>query len=122
MRFAADSHPEGYLIRSYGESALTIRDATYRHAILISATQLLPLPELRRAASLSEREAQALLAMEPHIVLVGSPHPDDWPSAQWRTRFLQRGVGVEIMNTGAACRTYNVLMSERRSVAAVLIP
>ena len=52
MRFAADSHPEGYLIRSYGESALTIRDATYRHAILISATQLLPLPELRRAASL----------------------------------------------------------------------
>ena len=122
MRFAADSHPEGYLIRAYGEGVLRIGDASHDTAIIVSATRLLPLPTLHRAAELGMSEAETLLALQPQIVLVGSPHPDDWPSVQWRANFLERGVGVETMNTGAACRTYNVLMSESRPVAAVLIP
>jgi len=122
MRFAADSHPEGYLIRSYGSGSLRIGQSVHETAIILSATTLLPIPQIQRACELTMGELDAMLATSPQVVLIGSPHADDWPGPQWRAAMLQRNVGVEVMNTGAACRTYNVLMSERRLVTAVLIP
>lgn len=122
MRFAADTHPEGYLIQSYGSGSLRIGQIVHRTAIILSATTLLPVPQVQRAAELTMSELDALLETNPQVVLVGSPHADDWPSQPWRARLLQQNVGVEVMNTGAACRTYNVLMSERRLVSALLIP
>lgn len=122
MRFAADTHPEGYLIRSYASGTLQIGQAVHHTTIILSASALLPIPHIHRADALTMSELETILTTSPQVVLIGSPHADDWPAPQWRAGLLRRNVGVEVMNTGAACRTYNVLMSERRLVTAVLIP
>jgi uncharacterized protein len=45
-----------------------------------------------------------------------------FPDAAFGAQFLKSGIGFEVMNTGAACRTFNVLVSEQRRVVALLIP
>jgi uncharacterized protein len=122
MRFTADFSPDAFIIRSYARGALNINGVVHHDPLLLSAAGVTPLSGVPRAADLSLLHAEAVLATAPQIVLVGSPHADDWPSAQWRAYFLSRGIGLEVMNSGAACRTYTVLTSERRPVAAVLLP
>ena len=122
MRFTADFAPDAPVIRSYARGELNINGVVHREALVLSAAGVTPLRGLQRAADLSTLHAETVLALAPQIVLVGSPHADDWPSSEWRAQFLSRGIGVEVMNAGAACRTYTVLTSERRPVAAVLLP
>ena len=59
---------------------------------------------------------------EKEIILVGTGDTLRFPPAAWTAGYLACGIGVEIMDTAAACRTYNVLMAEGRRVAAGLLP
>jgi uncharacterized protein len=122
MRLNPDLSPDAVTIRGYARGEVLIGQTLYREPVLLTPTQVAPLAAVARAAELTQTHVEQLLAAEPQIVLVGTPHADDWPSAAWRAQFLSRGVGVEVMNTGAACRTYTVLASELRRVAAVLLP
>ena len=55
------------------------------------------------------------------FLLLGTGDHQRFPSAVIREAFAAAGVGLEVMGTGAACRTYNVLLAEQRAVAAALI-
>jgi uncharacterized protein len=55
------------------------------------------------------------------VVLLGTGRTVSFPDISVRHAFADAGVGLEIMDTGAAARTYNVLLAERRPVAAALI-
>ncbi|MCG8562519.1 MAG: MTH938/NDUFAF3 family protein [Hyphomicrobiales bacterium] len=55
------------------------------------------------------------------FLLLGTGDHQRFPSAAIREAFAAAGVGLEVMGTGAACRTYNVLLAEQRAVAAALI-
>ncbi len=61
-----------------------------------------------------------ILALEPEVVLLGTGSRQIFPAASFRARFLSAGIGFEAMDTGAACRTFNVLVAEQRRVAALL--
>jgi uncharacterized protein len=71
---------------------------------------------------LSEDSFTALLQMKPALVIFGSGNKIRFPKPQWLRGLVQARVGIETMDTAAACRTYNVLASERRSVVAALLP
>jgi uncharacterized protein len=71
---------------------------------------------------LSEASFTALLQMKPALVIFGSGHKIRFPKPQWLRGLVEARVGIETMDTAAACRTYNVLASERRSVVAALLP
>ncbi len=72
-------------------------------------------------ADLSSDDFEQLLALRPEIVIFGSgPSLRFVPPALHRALFAQR-VGIETMDTAAACRTYNVLASEGRAVVAALL-
>ena len=55
------------------------------------------------------------------FVILGTGKTQVWPSADLRKQFDERRIGLEVMDTGAAVRTYNVLLAEKRPVAAALI-
>ncbi|MEM1307569.1 MAG: Mth938-like domain-containing protein, partial [Pseudomonadota bacterium] len=57
----------------------------------------------------------------PSFLLLGTGARQVFPSAELRAAFIERGIGLEPMDTGAACRTYNVLLAEKRPVAAAII-
>ena len=70
---------------------------------------------------LTAADLEPVLGLAPEVVLLGTGAHQQFPdSAILRILYEQR-IGVEIMDTSAACRTYNVLVSEGRSVAAALI-
>ena len=61
------------------------------------------------------------LALEPELVLLGTGARQIFPDAAYGAQFLRAGIGFEVMDTSAACRTFNVLVGEQRRVAAMLL-
>jgi uncharacterized protein len=65
---------------------------------------------------------QELIDREPEVILVGTGDRIRFPHPEVYAHVISQGVGIEFMDTGAACRTYNVLLSEdRRVIAAIII-
>ncbi len=55
------------------------------------------------------------------VLLLGTGERQRFPPASWLKPLTDLGMGVEVMDTGAACRTYNILVAEGRDVAAALV-
>jgi uncharacterized protein len=72
-------------------------------------------------ASLQEQDLDELLAKGPEIVILGTGWQSVRPPRDLVFAMARRGIGFETMDTPAACRTFNILISEGRDVAAVLI-
>jgi uncharacterized protein len=71
---------------------------------------------------LDERRLEPVFALRPEVVLLGTGARQVFPSPELLMCFHRRGIGIEVMATAAACRTFNVLVSERRKVVAALLP
>jgi uncharacterized protein len=61
------------------------------------------------------------LALEPELVLLGTGARQIFPAASFGAQFLRAGIGFEVMDSSAACRTFNVWVGEQRRVAAMLL-
>lgn len=122
MRFTQDSGFGLNVIRAHGAGRLQINDAVFTAAVIVTPSALLPAPFAERADALGARHAQSLLDLDPQIVLIGSGERQVFAPQSFCAQFLSKGIGVEAMSTGAACRTFNVLVSERRRVLALLWP
>ena len=121
MRFTQDSSSATNLIRAYGAGELRINDDTYRETVIVSASTVLRVPEIRDMNDLAVLDPSRILALDPELVLLGSGHRQIFPAASFRAQFLSAGIGFEVMDTGAACRTFNVLVAEQRRVVALLM-
>ena len=121
MRFTQDSSSATHLIRAYGNGELRVNDEVYRSAIIVSASAVQAAPDIRELEDLSRIDPSSILALEPELVLLGTGPRQIFPAASFRAQFLSAGIGIEVMDTGAACRTFNVLVSEQRRVVALLM-
>ena len=65
--------------------------------------------------------AARILGMEPELVLLGTGPTQIFPAAGFGATFMRAGIGYEVMNTAAACRTFNVLVAEQRRALALLM-
>jgi len=70
--------------------------------------------------SLSAEHVEKLIQFEPEIVIIGSGWTQRRPPNEFVFGLARRGVGLEIMDTGAACRTFNILLAEGRRIVALL--
>ncbi len=121
MRFTRESTSGINIIRGYGSGELRINDTVYRGAVILCGTSLAHEPAILDLESLLAIDAARIMALDPEVLLLGTGTQHAFPPAQFSARFLSRGVGFEAMNTGAACRTYNVLVGEQRRVVAMLL-
>lgn len=121
MRFTQDLSSNVNVIRGYGRGELRINDQVYRHSLMVSPTTIQPEPVLSDVGSLNSEHATYILSLKPEVVLLGTGQRQVFPDTAFGARFLQAGVGFEVMDTGAACRTFNVLVSEQRQVVALLL-
>lgn len=121
MRFAQDSNPNVNVIRGYSDGFLRINTETYASAMIVTAGGMRAEAALSCVAELGLEHAARVLEFKPELVLLGTGPRQTFPPAFFGAEFLQLGVGFEVMDTGAACRTFNVLVSERRQVVALLL-
>ena len=120
MRFA-QQQTEGYTISAYAPGEITINEQVIRTSVIVTPERIITdwLPE-----HFEELDATHLARLEeltPEIIVIGTGDTLRFPDPRYTAGFLTQGIGVEVMNTNAACRTYNVLRSEDRNVAAVLM-
>lgn len=123
MEITSAQNPRKILIKSYSVGQFEIGEDVYPNAILLCANAVFGL-DIANIEDLKKDMVAKLFDAEPKVdvFLIG------WGSRQGRlndhlSNALElAGVGVDIMNTGAACRTYNVLALDEREVAAVLLP
>jgi len=71
-------------------------------------------------SELSEGDFAVLLETKPEVIIVGTGATNIFPPRDLVFAMARRGVGLEVMDTTAAARTFNVLVGEDRQVAAVL--
>jgi uncharacterized protein len=121
MRFTQDPTAAIHLIRAYAAGELRINNDIYRQTVIVSASATIVVPEISDAEGLAAFDPSRILALDPELVLLGTGQRQIFPAASFRAKFLSAGIGIEVMDTGAACRTFNVLVAEQRRVVALLI-
>lgn len=111
------------IIQGYGPGRFRIGQDVYEHALLISASHLSRW-DMAALEEVSEKNLAALLYHEPtlEIVLMGTGKNIAYVPDDIRNLFRVRGIGFDVMDTGAACRTYHVLLAEKRRVGVALLP
>ncbi|MFT3733635.1 MAG: Mth938-like domain-containing protein [Rhodocyclaceae bacterium] len=70
---------------------------------------------------LTEADFAAIVALSPALVLIGTGGRQRFPKPALLRPLIDARIGFEVMDTGSACRTYNILASEGRVVAAALL-
>jgi uncharacterized protein len=122
MRLSLDSDPRINLVRRYDAGVIVIGEQRICRPCSVTPQQLLLDWSASSIAELSEAQLEPLWALRADIALLGAGERQEFPGAGIRAAFRARGIALECMNLGAACRTYNILASEARSVLAGLFP
>lgn len=109
------------LIRSYAVGEVRIGERVIRTSCLVKADQIVSDWRPQTVAELSIADLEMVVAMKPEVVVIGSGPRQQFPAPEIIGAVLAQGIGCEVMDTGAACRTYNILASEGRTVVAALL-
>ena len=121
MKFAQDSQDEGYVITAYDEDNISINGKTFASSLIITRTKLDENWNLSHIDSLQPEHIDQILILNPELIIVGTGKKLTFPAVAVYSEIIKKGIGVDFMDTQAACRTYNILMSEGRDVVAGLI-
>lgn len=122
MRLALESDPNINLVRSYGSGIIMIGSTQITRPCVVSVRSLLLDWTATSVAGLTCAQLEPLLAMQASIVILGAGQVQEFPDAAIRKLCRSKGIALESMNLGAACRTYNILAGEERAVVAGLFP
>jgi len=108
-------------ITAYAVGEIRMRDRVFRASLI--ATREAVIEEWNPAAveALAIGDFARLLELAPDVVILGTGPKQRMPPPELFAAFAARRIGLEVMDTGAACRTYNLLLSEYREVALALI-
>lgn len=115
--------PEGrQVIETYGDGGFRVSGTRWTGSVLVMPQRTLAWPpQAFTAVTLESLEPLLQAAEDIQVLLLGCGKGAQLPSKEFRAALRDRGIVVEPMDTGAAARTYNVLMAEDRAVAAALI-
>jgi len=110
------------LITDYGPGQISVDRKAFNSAILVSKSGVKQSGFQGAAGELTQQALQPLIDERPEIIVFGSGGKHQFPPMKLIAELAAQGVALEVMTTSAACRTYNVLVSEFRDVAAALLP
>ena len=92
----------------------------YERSIIITAQEV-QVWSVQSIEQLDAQYLQFLINLQPDIIILGTGDKQQFLAPELMSLLWQRNIGCEVMNSNAACRTYNVLMSEDRAVVAGII-
>ena len=121
MKFAESDPNEGYFVTMYDEDTIQVNGKDFNHSLIISSQQLKSDWAPHSVEELANEHFSPIIQLKPELVLIGTGDKLVFPPVETYAELIRQGVGVEIMDTGAACRTYNILSGESRHVVCGLI-
>lgn len=121
MKFAQDNQDEGYIITAYDNNSVSINGKPFKKSLIISREELNKDWAVSSIDLLLAAHIRQLLDFNPELIIVGTGNRLVFPAVEVYSDTIKQGIGVDFMDTQAACRTYNILVSEGRNVVAGLI-
>lgn len=109
-------------IKSVANEGITVVDQLYTSPIILSAQEIITDWAARSFDQMTPSHLEAILPLKPEVVLIGTGSRQAFLSPEQMMFFYEKGIGIESMTTDAACRTFNVLVSELRNAVAALFP
>jgi uncharacterized protein len=108
-------------IARHGPDGVLVNGVQHTQSVIVPWTGLVAAWPVARFEDLQAEHFTALAEHTPELVIFGSGARLRFPAASVLRSLIERRIGVETMDTAAACRTYNVLLSEGRAVLAALL-
>lgn len=121
MKIQLDSASAGNRISAYGLGYFLVNEERLERSIVLSSEYLDRNWAPQAFEELRAEHLESMLTLAPELVIVGTGTKQHFLPNELTRPFLSRTIGLEVMDTTAACRTYNVLAAEDRHVAAALI-
>jgi uncharacterized protein len=107
-------------IISYSDDSFTLKDKVIKSNLLISKDHLIENWSVESYQYLALQQMDQIIAWQPEVILIGTGKESGIQNLELLSYVTSKNIGLEIMNTGAACRSYNLLIDEGRNVAACL--
>ena len=108
-------------IRRVERGRIRIGDEHYEETVALTGEAVIDNVDAPPIAELDVADLESLLGTEPEILLLGTGWKQRQPQREFVFGMARRGIGLEVMDTPAACRTFNVLVAEGRRTAALLV-
>jgi len=121
MPLTEDNITSRYSISAYSPDGIVVNNQNYRQSLVLSAQTINSPWPVRSISELDESSLQIVLDMNPDVVLLGTGERQQFPEARIFALLGQQGIGLEVMNNGALCRTFNILVAEDRAVVAAIM-
>ena len=109
------------VIAGYAPGAVTVNGEVRRTSVIVPWTGAVSEWPCQAVHELTAAHFESIAALAPEVVLFGSGKRIRFAHPEVLRPLIERGIGVETMDTAAACRTYSILMSEGRTVVAALL-
>lgn len=120
MKIHLESGTGRNFIRRYAPGSITVNDQAYRRSLIVAPEHVCDWPP-EDFGALAAPHFETIAAMQPEVVILGTGAKLRFPAPALTRALVEANIGLEVMDTGAACRTYNILMSDGRKVVAALL-
>jgi uncharacterized protein len=121
MKITEDLGAKQNLIRGYESGRISINGVAYTRSLIVTPEQVEADWAPERFEGMRPEHFTSVVEWRPEIMLIGTGTTLRFPPVEIRRVFAEAQIGLEIMDTAAACRTYNIITMEGRRVAAALL-
>lgn len=112
---------EKHGIQAYTDREIKVDSINYQKNLIVTSQEIIAEWPIKSIQSLNEELLAPLLRFQPEIILIGHRQLEQFPPAAIREILGKQRIGFECMSISAACRTFNILLSELRRVTLGLI-
>lgn len=121
MKLQSDPHSGANTITGYGDGYVEINKTPYAHAVVLSSDGAITEWSAQSFDNLEAHHFSQLVDLKPELILIGTGKRQRFPKPELLKALINAKIGFEIMDSQAACRTYNILVGEGRQVLLALI-
>ncbi|WP_442682084.1 Mth938-like domain-containing protein [Stenotrophomonas sp. JC08] len=121
MHLSRELPDYAYSLRSADGHQAKVNDRVLSRSFLLAPDQLVEDWPVTSQTQLTPAHLDAVLAMEPALVILGTGERQVFPPAAVMAACLTKGIGIEVMTNASAARTFNVLAAEDRRVVAAFV-
>lgn len=121
MPLELDQNNAKYQIRAYNSGMIKVNDKSFTKSLIIAPNELIEDWAPQTSSELTADSFAPVFPLKPDVLLIGTGNTHILLPVDLYGELVNAGIGVEIMDTSAACRTFNALCAENRNVVAALI-
>lgn len=112
---------ENHAVQAYTDNQIQINSIVYERSLIVSKNEIITELAINDIQEINEQYLQQLIKFKPEVIIIGHENTGKFPPMAIISQLSQQRIGIECMSIGAACRTYNILLSEERAVVAGFI-